>query len=46
VNQGRLLREYGSGEGAGSVQEVIRFERPILSLSLEAVDLRQEGVCG
>ena len=44
MNRGHYLSEDGSENVTGGIQEVASIKGPVPSLSLEVVDLRQEGV--
>jgi len=44
VNQGHRFSEDGREDVTGGIQEVTSVEVSVPSLSLEVVDLRQEGV--
>ena len=46
MNRRRHLSEDGREDVTGGIEEVTGIKGPVPSLSLEVVDLRQEGVDG
>ena len=44
MNKGHRLSEDGRKDVTGGIQEVTGIEGTVLSLGLEVVDLRQEGI--